>query len=284
MILTPSYDQEFCYQLGLCSDSGHLIDLIIKLPSWAQKHQAKDGDYYFIDYGKILKELPVNFKSKSKITKLLKPLMESGLVENIRVGRSLYLRASKEVVYFWKKTKKNEAETNRSKNRTFYIWNDFVLNLEHTVLKIEPISTPAISTPIISTPRDDSENRSKNETGKEPAKSTQTWNAYSRAYLERYPRSPYRDASVNTLLCKFVDKVGKEDAPMIAAYYISLNDQWYVKKGHDVATLLQNAQSIANQWAAGTNQTSLDYRNQERTSNNQSVQQKIEQRINAGEL
>jgi DNA-binding transcriptional regulator YhcF (GntR family) len=118
----------------------------------------------------------------------------------------------------------------------------------------------------------------------EKPKSTETWNAYSRAYLERYPRSPYRCAKVNKLLCQFVDIVGKDEAPMIAAYYVQLNDQWYVKKGHDVPTLLQNAQSIANQWAAGTNQTSLDYRNQERTSNNQNVQQRIEQRINAGEL
>jgi len=101
---------------------------------------------------------------------------------------------------------------------------------------------------------------------KQPAKSTATWNAYSRAYLERYPRSPYRCAKVNKLLCQFVDVVGQDEAPLIAAYYIALDDQWYVKKGHDVATLLQNAQSIANQWAAGTNHTSSDYRQHEKRS------------------
>jgi hypothetical protein len=125
-----------------------------------------------------------------------------------------------------------------------------------------------------------------NKNKEKPAgKSTETWNAYSYAYLGRYPRAPYRDASVNSLLCKFVDKVGKEDAPFIAAYYLTLDDQWYVKKGHDVATLLQNAQSIANQWAAGTNNTSINYRQNERTNHNLNVANRVIAKLQAsGEI
>lgn len=261
MILTPSYDQEFCHEFGLCSDTGHLIDLIIKLPTWAQKHTTSEGDFYFIDYGKILNELPVNFKSKSKITKLLKPLIESGIIESIKVSRSLYLKPSDELVYFWKKTKVREEKEHRSKNRTFYIWNDYILKMKRIVLKIEPIRTPAISTPIIRTPVNDSQNRSKNE-----PKSTETWNAYSRAYLQRYHVAPLRGAKVNSLLCQFVDVVGIEQAPLVAAYYVTLNESWYQKKAHDIPTLVTNAQSIFTQWARGENKTSTDYRQTERRS------------------
>lgn len=284
MKLTPSFDQEFCYEFEFTSDTGFLIGLIINLPTWATKHNTSKGDYYFIDYGKIITELPTVFKSKSKITKLLKPLIEYGMIESIKIGRSLYLRASKELVYFWKNKKILDVDSNRSKNRTFYNWNDYVLKMKRIVLKIEPIRTPAISTPSIRTPIDEKENRSKTETKTEKPKSTETWNAYSKAYLNRYRVSPLRGAKVNTLLGQFVELVGKDDAPLIAEYYVCLNDKWFQTKAHDVATMLQNAQAIRTQWATGTNKTSIDYRNQERTSNNQSVQQRIEQRIMAGEL
>src|SRR5690606_26709859 len=210
--------------------------------------------------------------------------MESELIESVRVGRSLYLRPCKELVYFWKKKKENPEENNRSKNRTFYIWNDFVLKMKQTVLKIEPISTLAISTPTIRTPIEDGSNHSKNETKKEPPKSTPVWNAYSRAYLNRYRVSPLRGVKVNTLLGQFVDQVGKEYAPEVAAYYISLNDQWYQKKGHDVATLLQNAQSIYTQWATGTNNTTQDYRKTERITRAGNDVTEIEAKIRRGEL
>lgn len=122
------------------------------------------------------------------------------------------------------------------------------------------------------------------KTNRAKGKSTETWNAYSKAYLQRYDVAPPRGAKVNTLLCQLVDLLGTDQAPLVAAYYLQLNDRWYQQKSHDVPTLIQNAQAIFTQWARGTNQTSIDYRNQERSSNNQNVQQKVEQRILAGKL
>jgi len=134
MILNPSFDQEYCQTFGFNSDTGFLIDLIIKLPTWAKRHTTDNGDYFFIDYGKITLELPAVFKSKSKITKLIKPVIDSGIVNSIKVGRSLYLKASPELVYFWKLKKDRQPESNRSKNRTFYNWNDYVLKMKRIVL------------------------------------------------------------------------------------------------------------------------------------------------------
>jgi hypothetical protein len=101
---------------------------------------------------------------------------------------------------------------------------------------------------------------------RQPGKSTQTWDAYSEAYFKRYGVSPLRGAKVNKLLCSLVDQIGLENAPHVAAYYVTLDDQWYQKKSHDVPTLIQNAQGIFTQWATGTNKTSRDYQQNERRS------------------
>ena len=115
-------------------------------------------------------------------------------------------------------------------------------------------------------------------------KSTATWNAYSRAYLHRYRDAPLRNAKVSKLLCQFVDQVGADDAPMIAAYYLTLDDQWYQKKSHDVPTLLQNAQGIRTQWATGTNRTSQQIRQTERMSGNAQAVNEVKQMIREGRV
>ena len=107
--------------------------------------------------------------------------------------------------------------------------------------------------------------KQKKTTTKKP-KSTATWLAYEKAYHRRYGVAPLRNAKVSKQLCMLVDQVGAENAPLVAAYYLTIMDSWYLKKSHDVSTLLQNAQAIFTQWATGTNKTSRDHQQQERRS------------------
>lgn len=283
MYLTASFDQEYCHALGINSDYGHLIDLIIKLPSWAKYADDEGMRYYFIDYGKIIKELPVIFKSKSKITRIIKELEERSIISIIKVGRSYYIKPDESLIFFWKKSKfdrLDSSETNRSKNRTFQKWNDYVLKSERIVLKSEPIRTPAISTPMISTPIEKKQNSSKTKT----VDTKKTWEFYAKAYLERHNSDCLRNAMVNTQMKKFVQMVGAKDSPYIAQYYLSLNDSWYLKKYHDVGSLLQNAQAIRTQWLNQTNRTTIDHRNTERQSSTLSAVNSVKQKIARGEL
>ena len=121
------------------------------------------------------------------------------------------------------------------------------------------------------------------KTEKEP-KSKTSWLAYASAYANRYGNSPTRSVKINSLLCKFVDEVGTNDAPSIAYYFLSLNDRWYQQKFHDVGTLLQNAQAIRTQWLNNTNRTSIDIGNTERQSATLSAVEAVKAKIARGEI
>jgi hypothetical protein len=112
----------------------------------------------------------------------------------------------------------------------------------------------------------------------------QTWEFYAKAYLDRHNSDCLRNAMVNTQMKRFVEMVGMKEAPYIVSYYLTLNDNWYLKKYHDVATLLQNAQAIRTQWLNNSNQTSIDHRNSERKSNSVNVYNELSKEIQEGKL
>lgn len=86
---------------------------------------------------------------------------------------------------------------------------------------------------------------------RKPAKSTKTWESYKDAYLKRYGAEPLRDRSSNAMICKFIDRVGIDASPHVAAYYLKCSNQWYITKGHDVQTMLGNAQKLHTEWKTG---------------------------------
>jgi DNA-binding transcriptional ArsR family regulator len=124
----------------------------------------------------------------------------------------------------------------------------------------------------------------KKVTEKKEPKSKAVWIAYAKAYESRYNSPPMRNAGINSMLCKFVDNVGINDAPLIAEYYLRLNDSWYLKIYHDVSSLLKNAQAIRTQWLNNTNRTSIDHKNTERKSTTLSAVDAVKAKIARGEL
>lgn len=93
------------------------------------------------------------------------------------------------------------------------------------------------------------------------------WIAYEEAWKGRHPGEPLRDRTVNSQLATFVRRVGREDAPAIAAFYVTHNDPFYVKNRHPVNLLLRDVERIRGDWQAGRgithgeakNAESLDY-------------------------
>lgn len=88
----------------------------------------------------------------------------------------------------------------------------------------------------------------------------ETWEFYKQAYLERYGIEPVRNARVNRNILDFVKQVGA-NAPQMIYFFVFHNNSWYVQKGHDTGTLLQNVQAIARDWAKGY-QTTQTYAKQ----------------------
>ena len=84
------------------------------------------------------------------------------------------------------------------------------------------------------------------------------WNAYSLAYEERYGVLPVRNQQTNSMCCTLVKKLGGKDAPLVAAFYLTHNDPFYVKKRHPVNLLLADAEGLRTQWATGTKATTSE--------------------------
>ena len=93
-----------------------------------------------------------------------------------------------------------------------------------------------------------------------PPKSAAIYEAYRLAYRARYGEDPVRNKSVNIGLCQVVDKLGAEEAPMVAAYYVTHNGRWYAEKMHPINLLVQDAEKLRTEWATGRQITATQAR------------------------
>lgn len=85
-----------------------------------------------------------------------------------------------------------------------------------------------------------------------PGYTKETFNAYKQAFLERYKFEPLKpNQKENGILTKFIKKVGLENAPAIAKFYVESNDKFYIQKAHSISTLLSQCESIRNIYLAG---------------------------------
>lgn len=83
-----------------------------------------------------------------------------------------------------------------------------------------------------------------------------TWAAYSSAYERRYGAKPVRNASVNAKIKQFVLRIGHDESPAVAEFYVDrVSDSFVVRKVHDVGLLLSGAEGYRTQWAAGAAMT-----------------------------
>lgn len=106
---------------------------------------------------------------------------------------------------------------------------------------------------------------------KEPAPSTETWNAYATAYQNRYRTPPVRNATVNGQLAQLVARLGAAEAPQVAAWYVSHQNQFYVGGGHSVGLLLRDCEKLRTQWATGRQVTATQANQADKTQTNLSA-------------
>lgn len=106
-------------------------------------------------------------------------------------------------------------------------------------------------------------------------KTTEVWQAYCQAYLRRYGTEPTRNQKVNAQLSQFIDRVGKEIAPHVAAYFVSLNNRWYVTKVHAVGVMVSDAEALVTQWKTNRSVTDTQARQSDRTENNRGVWERL---------
>jgi hypothetical protein len=97
---------------------------------------------------------------------------------------------------------------------------------------------------------------------------TETWGAYSAAYAKRYGTEPVRNAVVNGQLANVVKRLGADEAPKVAAWYVTHNAKWYVQQAHSVAALVKDAEKLRTEWVTRRQVTSTEAAQADRTQTN----------------
>lgn len=110
----------------------------------------------------------------------------------------------------------------------------------------------------------------------------ETWQAYSDSYFNRYGAEPVRNAKANKMISEIVKRLGAEEAPHVAFYFVGINDSWYVKNIHDLGILLSKCESIRTQWATGTQMNGVTARQIENTQANMSAAEEAKRMMREG--
>ena len=104
-----------------------------------------------------------------------------------------------------------------------------------------------------------------------------TWESYSKAYEHRYRTPPVRNASVNAKLSQFVARIGIDESPEVAAFYVYHNNGFYVSQGHPVGVMLKDAEKLRTEWATNTQITGTRAKQVDQKQANLSVYQEVAQ-------
>lgn len=99
----------------------------------------------------------------------------------------------------------------------------------------------------------------------------QTWESYCKAYVERYSTEPVRNATTNSQTKNLVKRLGAEEAPLVAAWFLSHRDAWYVRQLHQLGSLLKDCEKLRTEWATNRQMTHTQARQADRQGNTLSL-------------
>lgn len=77
------------------------------------------------------------------------------------------------------------------------------------------------------------------------------WRAYEGMYVKRYGVKPARNTKVNSQLKQFCERVGYQDAPAMLAFYLTINDTYYVRQMHTLGIALADAEKLSAAYRRG---------------------------------
>lgn len=96
--------------------------------------------------------------------------------------------------------------------------------------------------------------------------SSEIWEAYKKAYQNRYKIDPVRNAKTNSVISQIASRLGREGIEIVV-FYLNHNDSFYLKNMHYIGHCLANAESLRTQFLKGRAITSRDVKNFEGISN-----------------
>lgn len=83
---------------------------------------------------------------------------------------------------------------------------------------------------------------------KDPTPTALIWRAYKAAYRERYGVDPVHNAKVMGQLSQLLARLGAEEAPQVATFYVGRDTPYYRQNMHSVDALLRDAEKLRTEW------------------------------------
>lgn len=143
-------------------------------------------------------------------------------------------------------------------------------------LKPEQETVTDISDGVENQPHPPQKTRSiKKKDNKDLSPSHETWQAYSDAYERRYKAKPVRNATVNGQISAFIKRIGFDEAPHVAEFYVYHNNSFYVQKMHTVGLLLADAEKLRTEWVTKNTMTNTQARQADETQARGNVWNKL---------
>lgn len=77
-----------------------------------------------------------------------------------------------------------------------------------------------------------------------------------------------RNAKVNAQVKQLVQRLGADESPLVAEFYVCHGSGFYVRKAHDFGSLLTDAEKLRTEWATGRVITVSGAQQADRTQSN----------------
>ena len=100
---------------------------------------------------------------------------------------------------------------------------------------------------------------------KSQAPTSAAWGAYAQAYAERYGTAPVSNAKINGLMSNLIARLGADEAPGVARFYLSHKHALYVGARHCVDLLVRDCERLRTEWVTGEQGTATGARLTDRT-------------------
>lgn len=99
------------------------------------------------------------------------------------------------------------------------------------------------------------------------------WEAYAKAYSERYQVEPVRNAKTNAMCAQIAKRLPAALAPQVVRFYLQHPGRFYVQSCHDLSLLVRDCEKLHTEYQKGRVMTSQEANQEERRSHNAQVLQ-----------
>lgn len=120
------------------------------------------------------------------------------------------------------------------------------ITIEPSRTVIEPLPEGSDDPPVEAAPK-------KSKPEKAEAASGPTWIAYQTAYRRVYGIDPVRNAKANALAAQLVKRLGADEAPRLAAHYLTLQKPLYRERSHPLDLLVRDCEGLRTEMLTGRN-------------------------------